>query len=213
MNLFDKIELYHGSKSGIKGKIRPCSRSDCDFGSAFYLGDNPKQPKGLISAKTFVNSVFYVVNLDLSGLKTYHFTDPLLWALYIAYNRGYIYDCPSSLQKIFDNIKDNDVIIGVIADDAMVVVLDEFFNNTLTDLALIEALKYVDLGNQYVLKSQKACDNVSIISQGPLTIKERKQYNYENQERKYSMNTVLNKIRMKYIRKGKYFFEILGEYQ
>lgn len=31
----NRILLYHGSKSGIKGKIKPISRDKCDFGKGF----------------------------------------------------------------------------------------------------------------------------------------------------------------------------------
>ena len=31
----DKMILYHGSKSGIQGKIKPASRDRCDFGAGF----------------------------------------------------------------------------------------------------------------------------------------------------------------------------------
>ena len=44
------MRLYHGSKSGIRGNIRPdLGRSMCDFGKGFYLGDLPDQPIGLIA--------------------------------------------------------------------------------------------------------------------------------------------------------------------
>ena len=45
--------LCHGSKSGIHGDIKPQSRSACDFGDGFYMGDKPEQPKGLIA--TIIN--------------------------------------------------------------------------------------------------------------------------------------------------------------
>jgi len=44
--------LYHGSKNGIKGDIKPESRERCDFGCGFYLGDKPDQPKGLIAQRS-----------------------------------------------------------------------------------------------------------------------------------------------------------------
>ena len=37
----DKMILYHGSKSGIQGKIKPASRDRCDFGTGFYMGTAP----------------------------------------------------------------------------------------------------------------------------------------------------------------------------
>ena len=43
-----RILLYHGSKSGVKGKIAPKSRRQCDFGQGFYMGTEPSQPLTLI---------------------------------------------------------------------------------------------------------------------------------------------------------------------
>lgn len=44
----NRIILYHGSKSGIEGKIEPKSRSQCDFGKGFYMGTEPSQALTLI---------------------------------------------------------------------------------------------------------------------------------------------------------------------
>ena len=40
MKHMGQIILYHGSKSGIKGEIKPISRELCDFGSGFYIVTN-----------------------------------------------------------------------------------------------------------------------------------------------------------------------------
>ena len=37
----NRILLYHGSKSGIEGKIAPLSRKECDFGKGFYIRNMP----------------------------------------------------------------------------------------------------------------------------------------------------------------------------
>lgn len=58
--------LYHGSKNGIKGDIRPISRIACDFGQGFYLGDKEDQPKGLIAA--YPNNKFYEIEYNSEGL-------------------------------------------------------------------------------------------------------------------------------------------------
>lgn len=42
------VTLYHGSKSGIYGKIAPISREHCDFGKGFYMGTDRTQPLTLI---------------------------------------------------------------------------------------------------------------------------------------------------------------------
>ena len=61
-----RVLLYHGSKYGITGKIRPISRDKCDFDKAFYMGTVPSQPLTLIAG--FDSSRFYIVSLDLSDL-------------------------------------------------------------------------------------------------------------------------------------------------
>ena len=59
--------LYHGSKSGIQGDIKPKSIAACDFGCGFYMGDKPDQPKGLIAS--YDNNMFYEIEYDTDNLK------------------------------------------------------------------------------------------------------------------------------------------------
>ena len=40
----DKI-LFHGSRGGIDGNIKPISRVRCDFGKGFYMGEDSNQAK------------------------------------------------------------------------------------------------------------------------------------------------------------------------
>ena len=67
----------------------------------------------------------------------------------------------------------HDVITGPIADDCMYYVLDEFFNGRITDHALMLCLSALDLGIQWVAKTQKACDNVVIIGSNYLSEDDR----------------------------------------
>ncbi|MCD8293792.1 MAG: DUF3990 domain-containing protein [Clostridia bacterium] len=48
----DSVILYHGSRSGLVGDIAPISRSMCDFGQGFYMGNNPAQPLTLVCMRT-----------------------------------------------------------------------------------------------------------------------------------------------------------------
>ena len=63
-----RVLLYHGSKSGIIGKIEPKSRSQCDFGKGFYTGTDPSQALTLIC--DYDKSKFYIVSVDTTDLKT-----------------------------------------------------------------------------------------------------------------------------------------------
>ena len=64
MDICHKQELYllHGSRGGLKGEIRPCSRENCDFGRGFYMGTNPNQVKGLVVSDR--NPVFYELKIE-----------------------------------------------------------------------------------------------------------------------------------------------------
>lgn len=211
MNVFNeqKLKLYHGSKSGLHGEIKPCSRKKCDFGAGFYLGDKETQPKSLVSASKYANSKFYEVSLDLKDLTIYKLETDILWALFIAYNRQII-EFPQVFIEKFKLINSYDLIIGVIADDSMTTVLTEFYNDALTDSALLEALQYVQLGNQYVLKTEKTCNQVKILKESNITIQERNSLNHEAIQRRNSMQQVIRNIRAKHLRDGRYFSEIIG---
>ena len=115
----NRVLLYHGSKSGIKGKIRPVSRDKYDFGKGFYMGTAPSQPLTLIAV--FDSSRFYIVSLDLSDLSYKEVPTCLDWAMLVALNRGKLDDYLNSpLYKKYKNMTlDKDLIIGNIVDDRM----------------------------------------------------------------------------------------------
>lgn len=212
--------LYHGSKSGIKGKIKPISRKACDFSSGFYLGDKPEQPKGLIAA--YPNHVFYEMEYDATGLNIKQFENDYMsqidWALFIAYNREP--EKMSKYEKLCQRYKNYneyyDIIIGVIADDKMTQVMNMFFAGTMCDKAFIEALQYIKLGNQYVLKTELACDErrMKIRNKYKLTDDELKLIYLQNTNRKNQLNNLINQIQTKYrrVQDVKFFDEILEEW-
>ena len=82
----ERMILYHGSKSGIRGPVAPVSRERCDFGKGFYMGTDPFQPLTLIS--DFEESKFYIMCLDLSDLRVLKVKPDLEWAMLVAYHRG-----------------------------------------------------------------------------------------------------------------------------
>ena len=144
--------LYHGSKSGISGKIAPISRDKCDFGKGFYMGTTIEQPATLIC--DFEYSKIYILSVTLKNLKVLNLKDDIEWAMFIAYNRGRMDDIKNS--KFYLNYKKitekYDVIAGSIADDRIFYVLDNFFDGNITDLALTKSLSVLNLGKQYAEK-------------------------------------------------------------
>lgn len=211
------MKLYHGSKSGLQGKPRPLSRATCDFGRGLYLGNIETQPKSLVSSGSkFPDARFYTAELNIEGLKVLDFSNhDFDWAMFIAFNRMIIdfSEYPALDEKFVGYNKDYDVIIGVIADDSMTNVLTDFYNGNITDTVLTMCLKYVDLGNQYVLKTQKACDKIVFDGGMPLTEEEKRAYRIEHTDRYTSMNYALEDLKKKYRRQGNYFDELLEKYK
>ena len=207
----ERMVLYHGSKSGIKGPIAPISRERCDYGKGFYMGTEPYQPLTLIS--DFDESKFYVVSLDMTGLRTLHVKPDLEWAMLVAYNRGKMDEAKgTSLYERYAEIaKEYDVIVGSIADDRMFYVLDNFFLGNITDKALVMSLSALQLGEQCVAITEKACKHVKIESEVELSHLERIFLRDLNESNRVKGVNLATEICRDYRREGKFFDEIIKE--
>lgn len=204
----DKV-LYHASRKGISGKIEPISRDKCDFGKGFYMGTDSIQPLTLVCNEE--SPVFYQMDFDLTGLKVLDIEVGLEWAMLIAYFRGYMDDAKGT--KIYEKYarlaNGYDVIAGYIANDRMYHVLTSFFELGITDAALIASLSALKLGKQYVAKTQKACDQIHIISEYRLTHLELLALQEKSEIRRQEGTSLANKMVLEHRRDGKFFDEIL----
>ena len=205
----NKLVLYHGSKKGIVGDIAPISRSECDFGCGFYMGTNTLQPLTLVCNED--KPKFYTVELDLTGLKVLTVEIGMDWAMLIAYYRKEMESAKGSpVYEKYAHMADGyDVIIGYIANDRMYTELSRFFNKTLTDVALIHCLSALDLGKQYVAISEKACKQIKILKEEPLSQLELSLLKDMSAERRKEGIALAEEIEVKYRREGKFFDEIL----
>ena len=205
----NKLVLYHGSKKGIVGDIAPISRSECDFGSGFYMGTNTLQPLTLVCNED--KPKFYTVELDLTGLKVLTVDIGMDWAMLIAYYRKEMESAKGTpIYEKYAHMADGyDVIIGYIANDRMYTELSRFFNKTLTDVALINCLSALDLGKQYVAISEKACKQIKILKEEPISGLELSLLKDMSAERRKEGIALAEEIEVKYRREGKFFDEIL----
>ena len=205
------INLFHGSKNGIQGSIKPVSRDLCDFGKGFYMGTEEDQPKTLIC--NYENATLYKVTLNTTGLNIKDIPLNLDWALFVAFNRGRLTkEMSPTLYEKFSKYKDNtDIFKGYISNDRMFVVLYRFFDGEITDIALVESLSALKLGVQYVAITQKACDAISIINEIKLSDKQKKELIIKSEENRQSGISLANDICKKYRREGMYFDEIINE--
>lgn len=205
----ERLVVYHGSKKGITGDITPSSRESCDFGKGFYLGTDPTQPLTLICDEE--KPILYTMKLDLTGLKVLEVEMSLEWAMLIAYYRGYMNEVKGSdIYKKYEKMADGyDVIVGYIANDRMYRVMKSFFEKEITDVALIHSLSALDLGRQYVCKTQRACDQLEIIDKKELSALELSILRDKSIIRRQEGIDLTEEILIKYRREGKFFDEIL----
>ena len=205
----NKLILYHGSKKGITGDVAPISREECDFGRGFYMGTSTLQPLTLICNED--KPKFYAVELELTGLKVLTVDVGMDWAMLIAYHRKEMESAKeTAVYEKYAHMADGyDVIIGYIANDRMYTELFRFFNKTLTDVALIHCLSALDLGKQYVAISEKACRQIRILKEEPLSPLELALLKDMSAERRKEGVALAEEIEVKYRREGKFFDEIL----
>ena len=204
------VLLYHGSKSGISGAIKPNSRSLCDFGCGFYMGTERLQPLTLIY--NFPNAKLYTVNANLEGLRILDIEVGIDWALLIAYHRGKLDGVKGSpiYIKYSEMTNDCDMVIGYIADDRMFVVLDRFFSDEITDAALIQSLSALNLGKQYVALTDKACSQIEIIREEALSAEDYNLLRGKSEEYRRQGISKADEICRRYRREGRFFDEIIA---
>lgn len=206
-----RVLLYHGSKSGIEGKIEPKSRPQCDFGKGFYMGTEASQALTLIC--DYEKSKLYLVSIELGKLATLEVPADINWAMLVAFHRGKMEKIKGTAlyEKYRGMMSGKDVIIGSIANDRMFYVIDNFFVGNITDAALVNSLSALQLGKQYVAISEKGCKAVRIEIEIEISYLERlfiKDIAESNRAKGISM---ANDICKNYRRQGLFFDELLDE--
>ena len=208
-----RVLLYHGSKSGIEGKIEPKSRSQCDFGKGFYMGTDPSQALTLIC--DYDKSKFYIVSVDTADLNLIEVPADIEWAMFVAYHRGRmeIIKGTSLYEKHRKMSENKDIVIGSIANDRMFYVIDNFFIGNITDAALVGSLSALQLGKQYVAVTQKGCDAVRVEAEIELSYLERLFIQEVAEANRAKGVSLANSICRNYRREGLFFDEILEKAQ
>ena len=113
------------------------------------------------------------------------------------------------IDDIVNKVKKADVVIAPIADNRMFDILSEFVDGSITDLQCQHALAATNLGNQFVIKSEKAISKLKYIN--ALYVSKSEKAEYYNR-RLDLHNITAGKVRMARIEfkaKGNYIEEIL----
>lgn len=203
--------LFHGSKSNeINFSLDlSYSKSNNDFGVGFYLGENYKQAATYIANGNSVS--VYAFNLNLNGLRIKKFNVDKEWMIAIAYYRGWLKEYLNHpyVEKIISSVDEHDIIIAPIADNRMFDIISEFVRGEITDLQCEHALAATNLGFQYVLKSENALKNISLIK--PLYVCSREKEKLVNLRLEMSdlSQDKVRVARIEYRGKGQYIDELL----
>lgn len=211
-NGMDDIILYHGSRGGIDGEIKPISRVRCDFGNGFYMGENEEQAKGLIVEDS--SPILYTVKLKLSEISESCILrlNENDWIYAVLANRKRIKD----FNKLhiadywINELSKYDIVIGPIADDRMNEAMQRFSDYTLSDEGLNACLRYVNYGNQYVAKTEFACSKIEIISERAIIEDELDAVRKYSYEKRIEGRDIVSKMTIEYRNKGQYLDEILN---
>ena len=161
-----KTTLYHGSTKVIERPAFGMGNPKNDYGLGFYCTENLELAKEWASTEKsdgFANQ--YEINTE--GLNIFHLNDRpyhiLNWLSILLQNRTFVLfqglplEAREYLLKNFlPEYKQYDLIVGYRADDSYFAFANAFLNNTISLEQLGKAMLLGKLGEQVVLKSEKA---------------------------------------------------------
>lgn len=164
------MQLFHGSERIIKQPTYGQGKFNNDYGQGFYCTEITDLAREWAVDKDrggYVN----VYDFAIEGLNVLDIADnyeqTLEWLAILLDNRRFSISSPIAFEGrkyIIDNFlqdyKRYDVIKGYRADDSYFAFAQDFLNNTISLRQLSEAMKYGGLGEQIVLKSEKAFERI-----------------------------------------------------
>ena len=169
--------VYHGSDHILEKPFFHGGKPQNDYGSGFYMTESLELAKEWACAKNtdgFANRY----ELDLDGLRILNLNGPeyniLNWLAVLAKNRSYwqngsiAEEAKSYLQTYFYvDTEAYDVIIGYRADDSYFSFAQDFVAGAISLRKLSEAMRLGKLGEQIVLKSERAYQHIRFLDAEP----------------------------------------------
>lgn len=208
-----KSILFHGAKAETQGDIDLShSRLNVDIGKGFYLGEDYFQSSSYI----FANKKSSIYVFDVTGLKKLKVLElpiSIDWMLIVCYYRGQLekYKNHPMIKNLIEKVESSDVVIAPIADNNMYEIINQFSRGDITDLQATIALSASHLGNQHVLKTEKACQSIKAINRLYLCSKERTDIEVERRKAALEAAEKAQHSIEEFRRKGKYIDELFNE--
>ena len=166
--------IYHGSEKRIEHPLYGAGKPYNDYGLGFYCtesADMAKEWAVSLDRDGYANKY----EIEYEGLQILNLSDEryciLHWLAILLENREF--DVPSALafeakeyilQHFLLDYKQYDVIIGDRADDSYFSFAQDFINGTISYRQLTNAMYLGKLGQQIVLKSKKAFEQIHFIN-------------------------------------------------
>lgn len=162
--------LYHGSPTVVEVPQYGFGSEENDYGLGFYC----TQSSGLAkewACPTMRSGFSNRYELDMGGLRVLYLNSEgyhiLNWIAILLQNRIFSKRSPVArrannyiLQEFLPDTAGYDVIVGYRADNSYFSYAKDFLNNTISVNQLSQAMKLGELGEQVVLKSEKAFDQI-----------------------------------------------------
>ena len=167
------MTIYHGSEFIIKNPDLKSGKKHNDYGQGFYCTENMELAKEW-ACKNDKDGFVNAYTLDISKLKVLNLKSEaysiLNWIAILLQNRVFHLDSPVALrareyliEHFAIDTSAYDVIIGYRADDSYFSFADAFLSNTLSLRSLEQALRLGKLGEQIVLVSEEAFEQIKFM--------------------------------------------------
>lgn len=169
----EKLILYHGSSEIVRKPLYGTGRMHNDYGQGFYCTESLELAKEWACTE---NSNGYANEYELitDNLKILNLSDEkyniLHWLALLLDNRIIKVTTPIMKNSIewlinnyYINVSEYDVIIGYRADDSYFAFARAFINNQISLKQLSYAMHLGKLGEQVVIKSEKAFDCIRFV--------------------------------------------------
>ena len=186
----NSLIIYHGSQQIVEVPKYGVGKKHNDYGQGFYCTESAELAKEWacpIKNDGYANK--YALLLD--GLKVMHLTSGefniLSWMAILLQNRTFDLNSPIAsgareylLENFLPDTSGVDILIGYRADDSYFSFAEDFVNNTISVRDLSMAMKLGTLGEQIVLVSPRAFENIEFLE---YELADHREYYYKRHER------------------------------
>ena len=167
-----KMLLYHGSNEIVKSPEFGKGREDNDYGRGFYCTESAEMAKewacrnsdGYCNSYSLETKGLRILDLNSDDLGILHWITVLIENRKVDLRSAYSKSARNFLVENYHiDLSPYDVIRGYRADDSYFQFARDFLDNAISVSQLSEAMRLGKLGEQIVLKSEKAFENLAFL--------------------------------------------------